>query len=232
LSTSTQQEKVGFTSRLLRRNLPLFIVSLLTGIGLVIYFGPSTGASADPTFVAVSKQMTVWGVILASFAFMYGFISILILHIRRLYLRKESRTRIWSSIVLLGGFIVVMALIPSNPAGVSGPAIAALTMFPLTYILDGIRFDWVFHPYMSFRMFRITSLESGLMLLSFSITCLRNLPLVTAIWPPIIPIGDWISYVPQNASMRAAVACTGISGVMLGLRAIIWREPGLIELEK
>lgn len=214
-------------ARIYMRIIPLFLVSFFTGLGMVFYFG----VGVSPALTGLSAEISLWATILATFAFIYGFTSLVVLHTLRLYRMKDSRVNLYSSGVLLGTFIFVIALILSNPLRVSGPAIVLFTLYILAYIGSGVGFTWVFHPFITYRTFKLTSINAVVMFSAFLIYMLRQMPMMGVLWPPIIAIGEWIGYIPQNAALRAATACIGISSVMLGLRALAGKEPSLIELE-
>ena len=61
--------------------------------------------------------------------------------------------------------------------------------------------------------------------------CLREMGAVVAYIPQFEVIGDWIMKVPYTASNRGAMIAAGIGVVVLAIRALVGREPGLIEME-
>jgi hypothetical protein len=57
------------------------------------------------------------------------------------------------------------------------------------------------------------------------------LTVITANAPIIFTIGDWARTVPYAAVQQAASAAAGVGGILLGVRAHIGKEPGLVEME-
>jgi nucleoside recognition membrane protein YjiH len=80
-------------------------------------------------------------------------------------------------------------------------------------------------------MFKFTSIEASLLFIGFVLSVLRMTPLYVYLCPPLMPIGMWIATVPGTVTMRAAYLAMGISAVVLTARALVWKEPGLIEVE-
>lgn len=219
--------------RLYTRTLPLFIASFLMTIATVLYFITPTNKN-DPIYLLttnIGNEIKSWGVILAGFAFLYGYISVVILHSRRLYRRREAKSRLYGSTIFLGVFILFATIILTVKGGVTSSIIGLLNVYILSYIDSGMKTDWVFLPYLNFKLMRLTSSTAIVMFVPYVIYALRSSPMICVAFPPIIAIGDWINFIPFNATNRAATACAGISSVLFGLRALIMKEPGLVELE-
>jgi len=208
------------------RTIPLFIAAFFTALGLVVYFG-----SPNPTTVAIGNEIKTWGVIIANFAFVYGYISVMLLHSRRLYRRREEKRRLYGSVVFFAVLIFVFSIILTDPKNVNSSAIGLLNVYIFSYIDSGMKTDWAFLPYLNMRLFTLTSTTSRIMFISFIFTALRNSAMISTIWPPIMAIGDWFKFIPLNATVRASTACAGISAVAFCLRALIMKEPGLLEME-
>jgi hypothetical protein len=52
-----------------------------------------------------------------------------------------------------------------------------------------------------------------------------------AMVPGLNDVATWIRMVGDRTARVAAIAAAGIGGVILGVRAIIGKEPGLVEME-
>lgn len=216
----------GITKSTYQRTIPTFLVSILAGILIIHYFVPETDV-----FNALKFEITQWGTILTAVAFIYGYISILLIHARRLMLRRAPTRELFGSVVLFGSFLAIMAIFFLVPEGIESDFSATWQFYLLGFATTAVGIDWAFHPFACVRMFRVTSIEAAVMFLSWMLACLSVLP-AWNVWVPIIgPIGDWIGEVPMTATMRAALACTAVSSIVLAVRAIVGKEPGLIEVE-
>jgi len=216
----------GISRRVYQRLIPLFIVSVFAGISLIVYFVTPSAASK-----AVSGEILQWGVVLSTVTMIYASITIMVMHTRRLAERKETTRMLFNSSVMVGSFVMVMAIGLFAPGGLTSELLEAVTTYIFGYIYAGILTDWAYHPYTSYRRFRLISAESTVMFITFLFTVLRNMTAVVVAVPGIAVIGDWIAAVPAMATMRAALAAAGIGQLVLGIRALAQREPGLIELE-
>jgi hypothetical protein len=216
----------GITKSTYQRTIPTFLVSVLAGILIIHYFVPASDA-----FDSVHAEITQWGTILTAVAFIYGYISILMIHARRLILRRAPGRELFGSVVLFASFLCIMAIFFFVPEGIESDFSATWQFYLLGFATTAVGIDWAFHPFASVRMFRVTSIEAAVMFFAWMIACLSVLPAWTVWIPPIGPAGDWIGQVPMTATMRAALACTAVSSIVLAVRALVGKEPGLIEVE-
>ena len=213
------------TRRFYQRTLPTFLVSVLAGILIVQYFFPI------PYGKELYSELTAWGTIITTVTFVFANVSIFVMHTRRILLRKATTRLLFNSAVLLSGFFAIILIYILVPGGRTSIIMTQWQYYMIGFAQMGMRADWAWHPYTSFRMMRITSLESGLFVVSWILSCLQQLPLWTSFVPAFGPIGDWIGSIPMTAAQRAGLACSGVSSVILAVRAVAGREPGLIEVE-
>jgi hypothetical protein len=47
----------------------------------------------------------------------------------------------------------------------------------------------------------------------------------------LLVIAEWIKATPNTAAQRAALLAAAVGGIVLGIRALVMRETGLIEAE-
>jgi hypothetical protein len=80
-------------------------------------------------------------------------------------------------------------------------------------------------------MFKVTSIESAAMMAVWFFITLREMASVVVFFPQIEAIGDWIMKTPYMASNRGVMIAAGIGIVILAVRALVGKEPGLIEME-
>lgn len=216
----------GITKSTYQRTVPTFLVSIFAGILLIHYFAPST-----TEFNSVQAEITQWGTILTALAFIYGYISILMIHARRLILRKATGRELFGSIIVFVSFLAIMAIFFFVPGGIESSFSATWQFYLLSFATTSVVIDWAFHPFACVRMFRVTSIEAAVMFVSWLFACLSQLSAWTLYIPALGPMGDWIGAIPMTATQRAALACTAVSSIVLAVRALVGKEPGLIEVE-
>jgi hypothetical protein len=213
------------TRRAYQRIIPTFLVSVLAGILLIMYF--FVPSNKDP----ITPEITQWGAIVTSASFIFGYLSIPLLHVRRLLARKADPKMLFGSAVCLVSLGIMLAINYLSPGGQSGVLYSTWNLYMIGFVNNGMRADWAWHPFTSFRVMKITAVESGFFVTSFVLAVLSQLPMVTYLAPIFGTIGDWIQYVPTNAAQRAGLACSGVSSIVLFVRAMVGKEPGLIEVE-
>jgi hypothetical protein len=214
---------------LYQRTIPTFIVSIIAGIFIVEYFLPQNAPLTD-----ITTELTLWGTILYSCSLLYGIVILIITMVRRAEQRRSGKftggRAVLMSVVCLGT-AVVYTIIALATGGTTSATFQFWYTYIIAYAAGGMYTAWVHHPYNSYRYFRFTSIASSLMFIAWLFISFRELSSFVAIWPPFYDIGTWIEGVPNTAAQRAMLATTGIGAIVLGVRAIIGREPGMIEVE-
>jgi hypothetical protein len=81
------------------------------------------------------------------------------------------------------------------------------------------------------RLSRITSFEVFCLWITAILTVMGSTTALVAIWPPFNDIRIWIYMVPDRAARIAATGAAAIGGIILGVRALVGKEPGLVEME-
>lgn len=213
------------SKRLYQRHIPLFIVSAIATAYIAEYFLPTNDALSS-----IVDEFSLWGTTVFSLVTLYGFTSLTLLMIRRLQERRTFKYTLGSA-VTLGTAIVFLLMGLVLPGGVSGETFGLLYLYIVMYAGGGQNASWIHHPYNAFRYFRFTSIESIVMFVAWLGLVLRELSVFVAIFPPFYDIGTWIEAVPNTAVHRVILATSGVSACILGIRAILGKEPGLIEAE-
>jgi len=211
--------------RLYQRQVPVFLVSVLTTIIVMEYF-----VVRYPPLTAVKDELLLWGAITYSFVMLFGYTMLVLSHARQVMERKRGRSVYLSGIKLgaLGAFLLLGLL---SPGGADGSQYRTLYAYIVGYAGAGMYSAWVHHPYNVYRFFRLTSIQSTIMFLTWLFLVFRELSVIVAVYPPLYDIGTWIEAVPNAAAQRAALAAAGVGTLILGVRAIVGKEPGLIEME-
>jgi hypothetical protein len=212
-----------------QRTLPTFIVSIIAGIFIVEYFAPTFVPLQDLT-----TELTLWGTILYSCSLLYGIVILIMTMLRRAQQRRSGKFTGWRAVAMSAtclGTALIYTLIALGTGGTTSVTFRFWYTFIIAYAAGGMYTAWVHHPYNSYRYFRFNSVESGLMFLCWLFISFRELSSIVAVWPPFYDIGTWIEGVPNTAAQRAMLATTGLGAIVLGIRALVGREPGMIEVE-
>lgn len=85
--------------------------------------------------------------------------------------------------------------------------------------------------YASYRYLRPTSVEAAVLVIMALFSMFRGTTLLTYIWPPFYDIGVWIETVVATSVIRAFTTAMSVGTIVLVIRALVGKEPGLIELE-
>ena len=80
----------------------------------------------------------------------------------------------------------------------------------------------------TYRVLRIRSAETGLLLLVGTITICANIPLFTAYFPILGTILVWISDGLVKYSYRAITIGVGLGGILMGVRTLLAMETGYL----
>jgi len=211
--------------RIYQRQVPIFLVSVLTTVIVIEYF-----VVPYPPLKAVREELTLWASIIFNFAAIFGYTTLVLNHARQIIERKRARP-FYSSAVKLGTLAAFGLLGLLSPGGAAGSQYTTLYMYIVGYAAAGMYTAWVHHPYNVYRFFRLSSVQSTIMFLAWLFTVFRELSVIIAIYPPLYDIGTWVEAVPNTAVQRAALAAAGVGTLILGVRAIVGKEPGLIEME-
>jgi hypothetical protein len=218
------------SKRTYQRQIPLFIVSVVGAIFIAEYFTGNPEAKVASPLTPLTAELSLWGTIIYAFTLLFGYVGLLRYQARRVQQRKTTR------LAVLGGTCIGAATIFTilgivSPGGITGSQYQLWYTYIVAYAGGGMYTAWVHHPYNSYRYFRLTSIESATMFLCWILICLRELSMFVAIWEPFYAIGTWVEGVPNTAVQRAALAAYGVGAIVLALRALVWKEPGLVEME-
>ena len=219
------------SKRMYQRQVPVFLVSFLIAVFFIEYFGIE-----NPIMKGLVTEFLGWGSMIALISLSFGYFSLMLMHVQRIRARTRgsegvSGTLLFKSIVVVASFVLLMLLGLGEGKGQMGEMY--MFWFTATVAMAGATWwqEWTHHFYAPFRMFRITTIETATLFLSWLLICLREMGAVVAYIPQFEAIGDWIMKVPYMASNRGAMIAAGIGVVVLAIRALVGREPGLIEME-
>jgi hypothetical protein len=205
--------------------IPIFIVSVLVGIYVVEEFFNA------PFLSPIKTGLDNWGSIILAVAAIFGYFFMVTNRIRRLGRQVQqpwSKETFANAVVLIMFFIfAILAFIETT----AGPNYSMLFSYLPGYVTP-TGFHGYFGLYTLYRLVRYDDMYTLLYFGTFAFKSFAAIGVVQFYIPAIYSLYQWIRYVPYNATFMGTLAAGGIGMVILGIRAIIGREPGLIELEK
>jgi hypothetical protein len=211
------------SSRTYKRQIPLALTFI---VGMIVTF--DWFISWDPL---QSLTTTLMNYQIVMVAFMMGFagVNLVYLHSRRIQ-RNMSENKLYdallSAVLLACLFIWIIVgvglgmgsdqytwLFNTFNQSLSATAYAA-TLF---YLASA-----------TYRVLRIRSAETGILLLVGAITICANIPLFTAYFPILGTILVWISDGLVKYSYRAITIGVGLGGILMGVRTLLAMETGYL----
>jgi hypothetical protein len=200
---------------------------------LIIIFAANyySGGQIAPV-KAVAGEFTTWVAMISTMAILYGVVTLIVWRGRTVVSDAPFRDKV-SSISFFVVFAiasVAMLLLPGAASNQTFTNYYTLTIGVAATCITALRYAG--HFYATYRMFsRVRSIESIALFGSFTLSLLASSSFTVYLWPPMASIGVWIMNVPHVAASRAATISLGIGGVMMGMRALVLKERGIIEAE-
>jgi hypothetical protein len=134
------------------------------------------------------------------------------------------------SSIILAVIILFLILALSDPKQTGGDTFAWLYGELVSLIPTAFRY--LAHFYVPFIVFRrVRGVGAILMAVCWLLPTLRSAQLFTYLFPWLNPISDWLMKGVVTTVMRASMLAAACGAVILTARALVGREPGLIELE-
>jgi len=214
-------------SLIIRRQIPIIIVFVISSLVMVDYFLsiPGTGP--------IVKDLQNWGVILTAFTLGYGAVNLFYLHTRHISRRTPGQ---WPFSIWLLLMVVVFTIVGVSYGATSKEyswlynssyfALSATVYSSLGfYMTSGI-----------YRTLRPRSVESALLLATGVIALMRNAPALAVNAPILISMDSWLSSIPTTSAQRGIMIGAALGAIALGIRTMIGKETGflgrLTEVEK
>jgi hypothetical protein len=219
--------KVLLQRRFYQRTLTMFILSVFATIIVANYF-----VNYQPLLL-VNNEIVLWGTVVALMVGLFAQSTLYLMHGRRLVERHASRREMYGSIVFFASVLVAAAIALSTPQRTNGTLYKNVTLNVIGIIDLGILAMKIGpHAFITVRtFFKISSIESAAFFAAWILSYFRETSSLVTYLPIFLHIGDWIMTVPLNSVMRGALVVAATGGTVLGVRAILGREPGLVEAE-
>jgi len=205
--------------------IPVFITSFLLGFYLLQYF---TGI----------KELTSWkgstdlfaSIVVGIISFFAVFLGVTnqIRQLSRQWKEPLSKKK-GGNMIILGTFALF-----SLVAIFQGQS-STLYQLLYQYIPGYVTFNGLSGYYDLYLMLRLIRFDDIYIVFYYLVVVarfLRDITVVSYYFTPIFSLMEWFKFVPHTASYMGTQFAAGIGLVILGIRALVGKEPGLIELEK
>jgi hypothetical protein len=216
----------AISRRMYQRTVPIFLVSILAGIFLVEYF------IAYEPLTGLTGELSVWGSIITAGTVLFGNVAVILIKGRQLSGERTSKET-FDIVVFLGAVALFVILGLSNPDTISSETF--LLLYTPTMSMMSTTLWTNAHLYYVWatiqRLVRVRSLELFVLALATVLLIFYNTPVTVTVVPQFNPIGEWIVTVLNKAVQRATAACLAVGGIVIMVRALAGKEPGLIEME-
>ena len=212
-----------------QRTIPIFIIAVVAGLFIVEYFLVPIDALAQ-----VKDEFLAWGVTMSTVAIIFGQVMLLTRYLRLLSSARKSgaTVNLLDSVVFFAAFLIFGIVGLSDPQTTSGPTFTILYMtFVMKYAQGVGSTGWPAQVNAVFRVFKITSLETLTIAAVYIIVWLRYLTLVSFYIPGIFEVENYIKLVIHPSAQRAGLIGSAVGALIIGVRALVGREPGLMEYE-
>ena len=202
------------SERLVKMQIPIYLTTILGILMIVEFFFPMPKAITD-TNVALRSFVTI----VSAAALILGIIILTISHLRKIT-RQEKEW--YYSIIYIVALVVTAGLglmsirdtnflwIYNNMTAPIGVALYSLTAFYITSA--------------AYRIFRARNWSSAVLLFCGFILLMMLIPIGAVIFPPVVPIGEWLRSYPSSAGFRGMIVGTSLGIMGLGVRVYTGRQ--------
>jgi len=209
--------------RIIRRQIPL-AVTFAIGVIITGDWFIKWGPLQTTTNTLMNFQIIIT-------AFMMGFAGINLIVLHQIRIRRNVRDKklleAFFSILLLACLFVWTAV--GVIFGETSPTYQWLyNNFNLPLSATAYAMSLFFLASAVYRVLRVRSGETTVLLIVASVTLLGNMPLMQGIFPFLIPIKDWIANILVKSTYRAITIGMGLGGIMMGVRTLLAMETGYL----
>lgn len=211
------------TARTYKRQIPLaltFIVGMIVTFDWFVKWEPLQGLTT-----------TLMNFQIIMVAFMMGFagVNLVVLHTRRIQ-RNMSDNKMFEvvlSVVLLACFFI-WTIVGIFIGRTSDTYSWLFTTFNQPLGATAYAATLFYLASATYRVLRVRSAETGVLLLVAFITILANIPLITTYLPIITDVRTWIADYLVKFSYRSITIGVGLGGILMGVRTLLAMETGYL----
>lgn len=202
------------SERLYKIQLPIFLTALLGILMVLEHFFPMPGVVTN--FNITTRSFVT---IVSAAALMLGVIFLTIAHVRTI---SQKKSEWYYSIFFIVSLLITTGLgligvrnesflwIYNNMTAPIGAALYSLTAFYITSA--------------AYRVFRARNWSAAVLLVCGFIVLMMLIPIGAIIFPPVVPIGEWIRSFPSSAGFRGMIMGTSLGIIGLGVRVFTGRQ--------
>ena len=209
---------------LIKRDIPLIILTICGLVILTHFFIPIN------VLGEIKAELTTWTVIITNVGTFLGLIYMTLAQYR-LLMRNRVLSQYFYFATIFAFMLLWLAVGLYFPGDVQSPQYLWL-MNNIYRNQSGMVYGVMFFTLSSsaYRTFSIRSIESFCLLLGGVIYMLRQIPIFPALWPGLMPLGEWILLVPNVGGGRGAVICAALAALVVGIRTLAGREVTMVEV--
>jgi predicted anti-sigma-YlaC factor YlaD len=200
----------------IRRTLPMVLLSACATIVVLDYFITQTQISS------IAEFLTEGSIVLAGFMAVTSGILVFRRRIGIITNRDSGWLyHAWSLAIF--ALTIVIGVVYGSKDDMYKP-IYNLLIYPIHARRHALGFFWITAA--TYRAFKIRTLESVLLFVTFAIIMLDNTPMWPAIIPGLSDLATWILGVITSAGQRAMIATAALGAIAMSLRILLGREKG------
>lgn len=173
-----------------------------------------------------NRKLDEWMVIIASFAFLLGIVSMVQVNLHKV--RRRQKGWIFSVIILVSFAIMASCgLFGAQGERENG------TLYPFTWI-----FQFIYAPMQatmfsllafyvasaSYRAFRVKNMEASLLLIGALIIMFGRIPFGALIHPVVPDLAEWIMRFPNAAAQRGIIIGAALGAASMSIRVMVGIE--------
>jgi len=220
---------VSVSKRLYQRQIPIFLVSFIIAVMLVQYI------VVNPTIEEVRKEMLLWANIVSLIVWLFANVVLILNNSRRVLRAKEDRRLWYESILILASTAFFLLLALSNPAQMEKNT-NYVTVYKVLIGAIYLGIEATALTYQNYNIIRRLSTqrltpEVVVLVLCCVIQWLRGMTVITYNYPQVFAVAEWVEKVAYSSATRAATVVLAVGSLILAIRALVGREPGIIEME-
>jgi predicted neutral ceramidase superfamily lipid hydrolase len=211
------------SKRVYQRTTPLFMVSVFAGIVIATYFLP-----VEP-LKSVTNELIQWGSILVGWTVFFSVVTSLIFLGRQV---GKGFKYTYNSLLVFLILIVLLAVAFGYPGYGSGPLYTQIFNVVVGNTFTALQGVLTFNLIVgAYRAMKARSIEATVLMLAGLSWLAASVPVGPALLPVITPIGEFFTYQVNTAGARGPLIAASIGALVLVIRAIMTKEPSVIELE-
>lgn len=206
------------SKRMIQRTIPKTIVTVFIVIFLVSYYFPVTGLAP------VSSMLTKWVTVITAVSYWMGATAIALMWGKHV-IRKTPQMyfAMWTLISMVSTIIIGQVLGLNHKLYTS---IVSAIVSNFGILLYAMMVPFLFAA--GYRALRVRSFESAALVLSMLIVYIGQSPAGGTMLPFLGVLKEFINKSFATGTGRAVLIANAFGSVVLGVRAILGKEPGLL----